>query len=43
MRKYSANVKGELGNNIDIEDEHKMIIEEMSKLDKLSDCSAEVP
>ena len=42
MRKYSANEKGEIG-NIDIEDEHKMIIEEMSKLDKLSDCSAEVP
>lgn len=29
--------------NIDIEVEHKTIIEEMSKLDKLSDCSAEVP
>ena len=42
MRKYSANEKGEI-RNIDIEDEHKMIIEEMSKLDKLSDCSAEVP
>ena len=27
----------------DIEDEHKRIIEEASKLDKLSDCSAEVP
>ena len=26
-----------------IEEEHKNIIDEMSKLDKLSDCSVEVP
>ena len=26
-----------------IEEEHKNIIDEMSKLDKLSDCSVEIP
>ena len=46
-RNLSVNERGggldRVGGDIDIEDEHKRIIEEASMLDKLSDCSAEVP
>ena len=42
MRNQNVNARGEL-RNIDIEAEHKQIIDETSKLDKLSDCSVEVP
>ena len=41
-RLHHVNDKGEL-RKIDLDDEHKQIIDETSKLDKLSDCSAEVP
>ena len=42
IRVHHVNEKGELG-KLNIEDEHKLIMDETSKLDKLSDCSAEVP